>query len=52
MIKRLEAVKLKKLSLGIRALLMKTQMKVQEMSFSIWKMVHTRHCLLRKYTTI
>jgi len=35
MIKRLKLVKLKQLSLGIRELLMKALMKVQEMSYFI-----------------
>ena len=53
MIKRLEACEAEEIIIGNqRATYEGTMMKVQEMSFSMWKMVHTRHCLLRKYTTI
>ena len=52
MIKRHEACEAEEIIIGIRELLMKALMKVQGMPFSMWKKVHIRQCLLRKYKTI
>jgi len=52
MIKRLEACEAEEIIIGNQRATYEALMKVQGMSFSIWKMVHSRHCILRKYTTI